>query len=136
MLMKMGYIYARLQLQLGHAAHLARDNAAGYSIVLFGLIMIQCTQGDYPYTQFFGANIRKIYLPFIYLLVAQVFTNGQADLVGHLCGVLAALALKYLFLYDFCALPRYTAIKVVDSLIGAITCHLLEKVLAYYPARE
>ena len=56
--------------------------------------------------------------------------------MGHFSGILAALALKYLFMYDFCALPRYSAIRVVDSFIGTVTCHLLEKVLAYYPARE
>ena len=44
MLVKMAYVYARLQIQLGHAQHLAFENCAGYSIVLFGLITIECTQ--------------------------------------------------------------------------------------------
>ena len=109
---------------------------AGYSVVLFGLIMLQCTQGEYPYTNFFGCTIRKVYLPFIYLVVAQVITNNSADIVGHLTGIFAAIALKYLFLYDLCVLPRYSWITVVDKFLGTVTCHLFEKFFGYYPAGE
>ena len=57
-------------------------------------------------------------------------------MIGHLTGILAALALKYLFLYDLCVLPRYSWIKVVDKFLGIKMYHLLEEYLSYYPAGD
>merc|ERR1711920_21820 len=134
--MHLAYIHIRLQTQFGHAQYLGMSMYAGYSVVLFGLITLECTQEGNPYTNLYGCTIRRIYLPFIYLLAAQVITNNLADIVGHLTGIIAALTLKYMFLYDFCILPRYSLIKVIDSFLGFITCQLLERFLAYYPATE
>ena len=98
--------------------------------------MIQCTQDGNPYTNLYGLRIRRIYLPFVYVLFAQLITGGRADMVGHLTGIFAALLLKYTFMYEMCVLPRYSWIKVFDNCLRMITCGFFEYVLAYYPATE
>jgi len=136
MLMHIGYIYMRLQFQAGHAEYLARVNYAGYSVVLFGLIMLQCTQGGNPYTNLYGCSIRRVYLPFVYLIASQIITNNQADIVGHITGIIAALSLKYMFMYEMCVLPRYSVVKLFDDCLRKVSCRFFEYVLAYYPATE
>ena len=60
----------------GEAMILAYTNYGGYSIILFGLIMVECMQGDQKYITFFGCKFRRIYLPFLYVIGAQIMTRN------------------------------------------------------------
>jgi hypothetical protein len=45
--------------------------AIGYSGILFGLIMLFCLTGE-RHTNVYGCKIRKIYIPFIYLVISKM----------------------------------------------------------------
>ena len=77
--------------------------AVGYSAILFGLIMLISLSGD-RWTNFYGCRIPKIALPFIYLGMSQAIAPN-ADMVGHISGIIAAVILKYLGFYQIRLLP-------------------------------
>ena len=65
--------------------------------------------------------------------------NGSFSfyILGHnLMGILAALVLKYLHLYELCILPRYGWIAAFDKRLGSSTQTVLNRILTYYPATE
>ena len=69
----------------------------GYSAVLFGILMLECISGD-KHVVVFGCKVRKILLPFGYLIISQLLAPN-ADLVGHLTGIACAPLLKYCAFY-------------------------------------
>lgn len=85
----------------------------GYSAILFGLIMLVSLSGSKHITVY-GCKLRKILLPFIYLLLSQIIVPN-ADMFGHLSGILAALILRYCGLYTCRLLPQYTWIEPIES---------------------
>jgi len=95
------YAHARvfwLPLSLGGGdATLLVTYSIGYSAILFGLIMLVSLSGS-KHIDVYGCKVRKILLPFIYVIFSQVVVPN-ADLFGHLSGILAALILRYAGLY-------------------------------------
>lgn len=77
--------------------------AVGYSAILFGLIMLISLTGN-RYMNFYGCNIPKIALPFIYLFASQAIAPN-ADMAGHISGIVAAVILKYLGIYSMRLMP-------------------------------
>ena len=71
--------------------------SVGYSAVLFGLIMLISLTGD-KYIDIYGCKVRKILLPFAYLIFSQMLVPN-ADLFGHVSGIMAALIVRYCGLY-------------------------------------
>lgn len=65
--------------------------------------MLLSLTGD-RYIVVYGCKLCKIALPFIYLVVSQMIV-GNADLFGHLSGIIAALILRYCGLYQLRLLP-------------------------------
>ena len=65
----------------------------GYSAVLFGILMLECLSGD-KHVPVFGCKVRKILLPFGYLAISQMLAPN-ADLIGHLTGIICGPLLKY-----------------------------------------
>ena len=80
--------------------------AIGYSAILFGLIMLICLTGESK-MNVYGCKVPKIILPFVYLIFSQAIVPN-ADLFGHLSGIIASLIVKYFGLYTLRLLPRYT----------------------------
>jgi hypothetical protein len=54
----------------------------------------------------------KKYIPWLYMLVVY-FTIPTSSFIGHFCGLIAGLLLKFTGLYVF--LPRYEWIKEFDD---------------------
>lgn len=52
----------------------------------------------------YGLKVRKILLPFAYLLFSQIVAPN-ADMIGHLSGIIAAVIFKYCGLYSLRLLP-------------------------------
>ena len=76
----------------------------GYSNVLFGIAMIFAYVGD-PYQNFFGlCRFEKKYIPWFYMLAIYV-TIPESSFIGHFCGLIAGLLIKFAGLYFF--MPRY-----------------------------
>ena len=70
----------------------------GYSNILFGIAMIFSFVGD-PSTNFFGlCRIDKKYIPWFYMLMIY-FTIPDSSFMGHFCGLLAGLLIKFGGLY-------------------------------------
>lgn len=92
--------------------------AIGYSGVLFAYIMLWCFIGEKQASIFGLFNIRKIYLPWIYLFVNQVlFPN--VSFIGHLSGILWALMMRVvLFTNDehLWGSGRHNAKVLVDTI--------------------
>ena len=91
------YIYLRvyvLPLNLGGGAiEQLSTFGIGYSAILFGILMLECLSGD-KHISVFGCKVRKILLPFFYLIISQLLAPN-ADMVGHLTGIACAPILKY-----------------------------------------
>ena len=106
-LIQITYYHARifwLPISLGGGQLEAMSTyAVGYSAILFGLIMLISLTGD-RYMNFYGCNLPKIALPFIYLFMSQAIAPN-ADMFGHISGIMAALILKYLGFYSMRLLP-------------------------------
>ena len=66
----------------------------GYSNVLFGIMFLEAFMDSSTHGSYFGIRLRKTLVPFLYLAVIQL-CFPEASLWGHLCGILAAVFLKY-----------------------------------------
>ena len=79
--------------------------AFGYSAILFGLIMLVSMTGEKK-INLYGCSIPKIALPFAYLLFSQAIVPN-ADMFGHLSGIIAALIIKFCGIYSIRLMPQY-----------------------------
>ena len=77
--------------------------AFGYSAILFGLIMLFCMTGERN-MNVYGLSVPKILLPFVYLIFSQIVAPN-ADMVGHISGIIAAVILRFTGFYDLRLLP-------------------------------
>lgn len=75
----------------------------GYSGILFGLLTLWCLTGD-SYRNCYGVKVRKIFIPFIYLIVSSIIAEN-ASIVGHLSGIAAGAILRYCGIYSARMLP-------------------------------
>lgn len=107
--------------------------AFGYSAILFGLIMLVSLTGG-KYMTVYGCNIPKIILPFAYLVFSQMIV-ANADWMGHLSGIIAALIVRYLGVYPMRLLPQYVWLLSIegDCTERAKRWH---KLLGYFCATE
>ena len=104
--------------------------AYGYSAILFGLVMLLSLTGD-RYINFYGCKVCKIFIPFAYLLASQMVAPN-ADLFGHLSGILAAVILRYCFIYQLRLLPQQSWIQGVEKTYGESSKSLHEKMGYFY----
>jgi hypothetical protein len=74
--------------------------------------MIEAFHGEKYETYFGRIQIRKIYVPWILLIMISIAVPN-ASFSGHLCGILSALLLKYSGLAKI-FLPQYNWIKDFD----------------------
>ena len=107
--------------------------AFGYSAILFGLIMLVSLTGE-RYMDVYGCKIPKIVLPFGYLVFSQMIV-ANADWMGHLSGIIAALIVKYLGVYPIRLLPQFAWLLSIedDCTEQAKRWH---KLLGYFCATE
>lgn len=83
----------------------------GYSNILFGIAMIFSFVGE-PTQSFLGlCRIDKRYIPWFYMLLIYL-TIPDSSFLGHLCGLLAGLMIKFGGLYYF--LPRFEWLESFD----------------------
>ena len=78
--------------------------SVGYSNILFGVLMFYALAGNETHGNICGFRIKKAYVPFIYLIFCSLAVP-EAAFSGHLCGILAALIIKYFGLYKLRLLP-------------------------------
>ena len=91
--------------------------AIGYSGIIFGVIMLSVFIGENRYFYPFRLiKIKKIYMPWILLVITQ-FLIPEASFMGHLCGILAALIIKFCGL--FIILPKFEWLNEFDYFYGS-----------------
>ena len=102
----------------------------GYSNVLFGLAMIFSYVGD-PYVNLFGmCRQDKKLVPWLYMLMIY-FTIPDSSFLGHFCGLLAGLLIKFGGINFF--MPRFTWIHDFDLDRGL--SHQDPSPIGYFPAK-
>lgn len=85
----------------------------GYSNVLFGLALVFSYVGDEPYFNFLNlCRIEKKIVPWLYMLMIY-FTIPDSSFIGHFCGLIAGLLIKFGGLYV--VMPKYEWIKEYDD---------------------
>ena len=105
----------------------------GYSNVMFGLAMIFSYVGDEPYQNLFGiCRLDKKLIPWIYMLMIY-FTIPDSSFLGHFCGLIAGLMIKFSGVYKF--MPRYEWIKEFDE-VKQWDREGSSQMPGYYPATE
>ena len=87
----------------GGQFELLGNYGVGYSAILFGLIMLISMSGD-RYMKVYGCDFPKILLPFGYLILSSMIAPN-ADWIGHLCGIFAAVILRFGGFYQLRLLP-------------------------------
>lgn len=91
-------------ISLGGGGRYFEISMIGYSGVIFGLVTIFSTTEPNE-ASFFGFKVKKVYIPFIMLVLISVFMS-DVSFMGHFSGIIAALLIKYGGL--FLLLPRYS----------------------------
>ena len=66
----------------------------GYSNILFGIMFLEAYMGSETHRSCLGIKIRKIIIPWIYLVIIQL-CFPEASMWGHLCGLISAVLLKH-----------------------------------------
>ena len=107
--------------------------AFGYSAILFGLIMLVSLTGDRN-MNIYGCSFPKIVLPFVYLVFSQMIV-ANADWMGHLSGIIAALIVRYAGVYPARLLPQYTWLQSVENDLAGKTKRWHE-LLGYFCATD
>ena len=54
---------------------------------------------------YYGIMFPRRVIPFIYLIISGIISKN-VDSSGHMCGIVAALIIKYLFVYQLGILPQ------------------------------
>mmetsp|Transcript_6248 Transcript_6248/g.7197 ORF Transcript_6248/g.7197 Transcript_6248/m.7197 type:complete len:211 (+) Transcript_6248:83-715(+) len=65
----------------------------GHSGIVYGYITLWAFLGD-KYQSFFGFQVRRIFVPFAYLIVNTIVLP-QASFIGHFSGILCALVFRF-----------------------------------------
>ena len=91
--------------------------------------MLVCLIGD-RYVTYGGFKIRKVILPFCYVILSSVMTKN-ASFSGHMFGIVAAFVVKYGGLFEMRLLPRYEWITDYEKDSYLIQL-LLSKQVSYF----
>lgn len=81
----------------------------GYSNILFGLMMVSAGMQGQKYANYFGLEVRKVYIPWIMLIFTKL-TVPESSFSGHIFGIFAALIIKHSGCYNIKLLPLFEAI--------------------------
>lgn len=79
-------------------------------MILFGLFLVSVFTLP-KYQKIFGVNVYTKALPLIYIVGISILIP-KSSFIGHLCGVVAALMIKFVGFAIF--LPRFSMIRAFD----------------------
>ena len=80
----------------------------------------------------FGFRIRKIFVPLLYLFLSSLYPDS--NIIGYVCGIMAALVLKYGGFYTLRLLPRLEWITAWEQKYNLV--HKYEQSINYMRAQE